>query len=701
MSAPGGSDEDVTLRIGLRNEVSGPAAEAEESLRQAGEEAEKMARDMTEAEIAARRLARAQRDLALANEAEAASARSSAHERLNASRIVRDAEHELGAARREVIRIEEEETRSSRRRDQEDERNSRNTINRMRRMSSSLENMAKKANGPINKMFSLMSTVGMLGAKFLALIAMAPTVAGALGVIGAAALATGYGLSPLLGMIAVMPAMMLSAVQGMGVFKAATSGFMDAVKAINTPGITNDELQKTLQKLTPMARQAAIAMAQLSGPHGALHELQQDLQENFFAQFAGDMDRLPNIIAKVAGPLRGTATILGRLVDDFIKLADSPGFGADMQTNLKTGNFLIEHIGKAALKMADAFNHVMAILQPFFQWFGRGVLKAADGIDKWVHSASGVGNITVFFNATEHAVKRTWEVVKNFGIGFYNIIRHAGGVSTDMSNGLLRLARRFRAWTESAKGQNSISQFFDRARRALHLLGSIVGQVWHAISPLFHSNAIITVLDVLSGRILPALLGGLHGVASDKLHDAFQHLVDAFANMADALGGKNGVLTLIATLIDYFATLLDWVTKLPKPVLVLVLSLIGITVAIVKIVKMMVILGKALVALGIIEDANPFVLIATAVALLVIGLTILVIWIVKHWSTVSGWFKWIWQLRPSRGIQPLINIVKLVGEYVVGTVQDHGEGRRHTRKGARRGVQVDQEASSGRLALDH
>jgi hypothetical protein len=80
---------------------------------------------------------------------------------------------------------------------------------------------------------------------------------------------------------------------------------------------------------------------------------------------------------------------MGRLAERAGALVGSSGFGKDLETVGKRNVTIIEHVGNAAITLADALRHVVVAAGPLTLWLARLSEKGADWILAQVEGGPG------------------------------------------------------------------------------------------------------------------------------------------------------------------------------------------------------------------------------------------------------------------------------------------------------------------------
>jgi hypothetical protein len=168
---------------------------------------------------------------------------------------------------------------------------------------------------------------------------------------------------------------------------------------------------------------------------------------------------------------------------------------------------------------------------------------------------------------------RSWELMKSAGrtlwnvlVGLYNIFRLAGQVGREeFAGGMGEGAKRFREWTESAKGTATILQFFRDSAPILRETGNILMTIGRGLAHMGAQKGLADLLHKVNTELLPALGASLKNFMGDggmgpALVDMFTALFTVLSNVP--LGGMTIIIQSLATLIWGIAWLIDHVPGL-------------------------------------------------------------------------------------------------------------------------------------------
>lgn len=500
-----------------------------------------------------------------------------------------------------------------------------------------------KASQGLNKVLKSLTSLrggmgGLMGiVKILAMIALVGPATSALGALGSVAIAAVQAAAPLVGVFAALPAGILALVSSVGVLKSAFGGIGAAVKVLNDPAATLDQINAAMEGLTPEAQRFARV---LHGYQPLLKSIKATAQAGLFpgveSMFAG-MATLAPVIER---GVRGIAEALGATARGMGDLFRTPEFAADLGAIMDGNSRLVGHMGDALLHVVSALRHVMVAAGPFVDWVGT-MIRAFGG---WLETTAAVnranGDTARFLERTVTRLTQFGHILRDFGVGFANVFRAATGLADDGMTSLAGLAARFREWTGSAEGQQKITAYFDAMRPVIVGLGRLLTALGGGFLRLSQDAApgTVSLLDNLL-KIGPALRTMFTAASNSGLLDAIVSIAGSIATLLTVLpiGPITMFITALADLLalitrtiaenDRLGAILRGVLTVfifGKGAIALLTGAFSLFASIAGGVgRVLGIVRAAWTLLGIAFAANPIGLVITAVVLLVAGLVLL------------------------------------------------------------------------------
>jgi hypothetical protein len=246
-----------------------------------------------------------------------------------------------------------------------------------------------------------------------------------------------------------------------------------------------------------------------------------------------------------------TARAMGRLAERAGALVGSSGFGKDLETVGRRNVTIIEHVGNAAITLADALRHVVVAAGPLTLWLARLSEKGADWILAQVKAGRESGKLAAFLERTRAVMTTLGRSAFNLAAGLLNIGHAATPLGNDLLDKFEKLTKRFREWTDSASGRNQIAAYFQNAKGPLletfGLIGDIAGALLR-ISTGKGATPLIAQLRTLV-PIFEQVVTSTTAAFGPALIDALGNLLRLFGQIA----GANGPLIQMVKLIGLIA----------------------------------------------------------------------------------------------------------------------------------------------------
>lgn len=462
------------------------------------------------------------------------SAKLAATQERQARAAAREVEKINKAAERQAAQLSEHYERESQRSGSAIERNIGGAIQRVARTAgkSALDFSINTAGltsavGQATKLGAVLSTLGV-GA-----------LAGQAGIAGIAAVISG--LSETIGVITLLPAIGGAAAASLGVLALGIRGVGDALSETDPV-----KFAEALEKLAPSARDFARSVRDAQP---AVDALQRAVQQELFVGFAGEVDRLSDIlIPRFQRRLVGLASEfndIGLQVSHFLTSARTI---ADVDR-------IIERTAKstdiftAAVKPAlRGLRDIGAVGAEFLPQLAGEFATVSIRFGEFISRARESGALQSFIQRGISSTKQLGRSVGNLGRvvgGVLDASEKAGGGFLQM---LENVTRQLAVAVNSVEGQETLATFFgaarDVAKDLLPLVGSIAGIIGRDIAPL---------LARVGGNVLPAItrtvdnLGRALGTAAPGIADfskGFADLLDGLTNagVIDTLGDLVNIL---------------------------------------------------------------------------------------------------------------------------------------------------------------
>lgn len=406
------------------------------------------------------------------------------------------------------------------------------------------KSFSDEINGLSIQMPKLGSVMGLL--KWPALIAGAGMAAQAVSAATAGVTALGASLAPLSGALAAYPALGSAAAQGIGVWKLATNDVLKVVGGLNEQ---MDTQSKAFKKLSPEAQNFAKTLNELKKP---LADLPAVAQKGLLPGLETGIKSASQNLGVIRPIIRDTAKALGELATEAGKLVGSRAFGRDLQTQGERNVKWIGEGGTGALHLANALRNITLAAGPLVDWMVRSAVNGTKLVDTFTAQARESGKLAHFFDETRIAMSRVARIGADLATAFFNIGKAGKPLGDDILVNLVKVADHFRRWTDSARGQNAIAQYFRDAHDPIFELGKLVHDIGVDFFNLGKGNQLAPMIRTIRVDLLPRFVE-LVDSTTKAFGPPMLEAIKQVAILFTTLGGTNGPLTQLVTLVGKIA----------------------------------------------------------------------------------------------------------------------------------------------------
>lgn len=546
---------DVTFKSIIRQQQA-QARSAEDELKKLNTLAERESREILRREEAqGREVSRIVQRFNRQRERD--SARLAAQQQRQAQAVARGIERANKEAERQAARLTAHYENESRKSGAAIERNIGNALRRVGRTGArgaidfSVNTAGlTKAVGEATKLGAILSTLG-LGA-----------IAGQAGIGGLAVVASG--LSQLIGVAALLPAVGASAAVALGVLSLGVRGVGDALSETDP-----EKFAEALEKLAPSAQEFARAVR---NAQPALDTFQRAIQQELFTGFAGEVDRLagtllPRFQQRMVD-LAGEFNDAGFQVSRFITSVDTMN---DVDRIIERTGHSTDILTAAIQPVLRGLRDIGAVGAEFLPQLAGDFARAGIRFGEFIKRARESGALQDFIQRGINSTKLLASTFGNLGRvvgGVFSASERAGGTFLE---GLDAITERLANVTNSVQGQETLTTFFESAREVgadlIPLLGSVARIIGRDIAPLLAS---------VGSNVLPAITRTIDAVGL-ALNTASPGIVEFSAGFADLLDSLTaaGVVDTLGQLVNVLGTELGGALRDVGPILGEVLNQLG------------------------------------------------------------------------------------------------------------------------------
>lgn len=433
-----------------------------------------------------------------------------------------------------------------------------------------------------------------------ALLTIIPLVLGLLNALGAASVAAVAGLAPLVGLLGAAPGIIGGFVLAMAAVKLGLTGVGDAVKQLNDPEASPEQVAEAMNKLTDAGRGLATMVAQFAdGSLARLKERTQDaIAPGFEAALRTTGTKLMPLFTRTT---EQAGAVLGELANRAASVYATPFFRGQLGDLMRSSVQAIRDGGTAAIIWSTALVGVGQAFAPVLADMGEGAVRAAEYVAASVNAGRASGGLTSAFERSWEVAKNVWDVMKDVGVAVYEIGKAGMDAASQMGTGFGTMVSDFREFVTSVEGQESLRKWFADALPVITQLGGVIGALALGIGQIAASGSEVTgvlsgirealpsIADLLAGIFASSaeLTGSLVEVANEVLQQvtpAFTELVDeVLQRLIPALDGVGPPLADIGSAVvstaGYLAPLLSVLQALGPILDVIAFAATGIAFA--------------------------------------------------------------------------------------------------------------------------
>ncbi len=332
-------------------------------------------------------------------------------------------------------------------------------------------------------------------------------------------------------------------------------------------------LRYDLAQLSPAAKQFAIFMAKFI--QGPISNLEKAAQTAFLPKLEKGILKASGVFPVLSRAAKRTGSVLGALSIEAGRLMGSTGFGKQLEKVTDNNSRVMRILGRAALQVARGMMQVAVAARPLTTWLARLVKHWADFFASTMQADRASGRLTKKFEETKAIVKRLVDITKNLFVAFNNILHISKPLGDSMFGAFDRASRKFKEWTESAKGKTQIERFFERIKPALFEAGRLFSDLVTGLAQMGMTSGLAPLIHQMRVELLPAILEVAEGFSS-AFGPGIINLLTSVLQLFNALGHPlTTMLNVTAGIVDGFAAIVKYVPGMKQ----LLSIIIGISLA--------------------------------------------------------------------------------------------------------------------------
>jgi hypothetical protein len=276
-----------------------------------------------------------------------------------------------------------------------------------------------------------------------------------------------------------------------------------------------------LSGLTPSAKAAAKAVQGLGDAWGKVRDT---VQENMFKGLADDIAKLGTTLLPVLQRGLGKmGTALNGLAQDMLDYVNSAAGMKTIEKFLNNSADIFDRFAGSIVPFLDGFLRLMNALAPAGKRLADRITDVAERFQSWTQAEGFGKRIDDMMKRAEKTAGLLFKVLGNLGGAIANIFNAANPATNQFLQMLVDVTARFKEWTSSTEGQNSIATWAAQAVDVMRQFGETAEAAFKVIAELADPRVIISFLKTLEGAF--EILGKL---PLDKI-------VSGFATIAETL----------------------------------------------------------------------------------------------------------------------------------------------------------------------
>jgi hypothetical protein len=261
--------------------------------------------------------------------------------------------------------------------------------------------------------------------------------------------------------------------------------------------------------------------------------------------------------------LERTGGAIGHLGEKAGRLLGSKSFGERFKkigdSNAKT----LEHLGNAGISSVSALSRVLVVARPLVDWMGRLVERFGSWLDVQAKAGAESGRMAKFFERTKEVMTTLGHTFRDLGAGLFNITKIGAPLGREMLDVFEKSAASFRGWTDSAKGKNTIADYFKEMKAPLWEMGRLVHDITIDLFGLGKAEGLTPFLHALRVEVLPVLTEFFSNTTK-SFGPTMTHALVQLIKLAGIFAGTSGPLEVAVKIITKIAEAINWIaTEIP------------------------------------------------------------------------------------------------------------------------------------------
>ena len=273
----------------------------------------------------------------------------------------------------------------------------------------------------------------------------------------------------------------------MGTVKLATQGVGDAIKSAFDPDVKPEELAKQLKGLAPEARKFVI---ELSSMKEGLKEVQQAVQERFFANFDDALKDLSGtVLPAFSSSLQNVAGTLNQMGHETANAARELAENGTLGRALAGAEKGLQNLVKVPAQATTAFGQLAAAAAPAFDRVTAAAAKAFTGVTDKLTEAFESGALEEAIDNAVDTIAQLGRIAGNVFEGLGNIISTVSVEGNGLFTVLEKVTQAFADVTATEGFQQALRALSETANVLVDTVLPLISQALQALGPVFQALA--------------------------------------------------------------------------------------------------------------------------------------------------------------------------------------------------------------------
>jgi len=335
----------------------------------------------------------------------------------------------------------------------------------------------------------LTSVLGRLSSTAARVVGSVLKVAAALTAVGAAGAVT---IPVLVGVVTAVQNMVpagAAAVTGLlalglaaGTVKLAMVGVGDAIETAFDPDAKPEDLEKSLKRLAPNAREF---VKELQGMRGELRKLQQGVQQRVFDGFADTLDRLTDaVMPDLRRGLNATADSFNRAGKEAGATAAELGERGILGQAIDSATRSLQTMEKIPAQIVASLGLLAAAGGPLMERFADRVAGFFDRMTENLATAFDTGELERDINGAAEVIKQLGRVSDNIFDGIKNIVNGVTESAGSLFFSLEELSAAFEKLTASQTFQTILRELVETASELVENVLPLLREAFVQLAPV-------------------------------------------------------------------------------------------------------------------------------------------------------------------------------------------------------------------------